>query len=385
MSVLAELIGQLRTRRVQAEEEARGRDRAALVREVCQGWCDSLAGFGPDRVIVPSWRRATDEDLYDQWVRGFIDLGRWLRRHGLIGRLDRVSVSGDPATGWVVAALRSPDRQAELAGSLRTAVEDGVLGEVRAALRRLPGELLAGAPDEEGLPPVARPPDAVPTPAASADEPPRGGEPEPSRVANLFRREGSGWHICYSGAKAFWLPNSKGLNYVAHLLQRPKVSVEVLELVAAVGQLNGSRLRNAEYSQMSTEDLSGMGLSVSGLGGSGRKLDLECASQVRKRWSELQEEIEEARSDGDPGRVERAQREVQELARYMEEGLDWWGRPREDGAARERARLSVRKAIWAAVESIQRSDPRLGQHLDKSVTTGASCSYDPGEPVHWSC
>jgi len=44
----------------------------------------------------------------------------------------------------------------------------------------------------------------------------------------------------------------------------------------------------------------------------------------------------------------------------------------------ERARLSVSKAIHRALNAVSRADPMIGEHLRRSVRTGAQCSYRPG-------
>ena len=51
----------------------------------------------------------------------------------------------------------------------------------------------------------------------------------------------------------------------------------------------------------------------------------------------------------------------------------------------ERARVSVTKAIRAAVGAIGEECPELGRHLDSSIRTGRFCVYaPPGQvPPRW--
>ncbi|HKR98726.1 MAG TPA: hypothetical protein VJU79_04350, partial [Candidatus Dormibacteraeota bacterium] len=54
------------------------------------------------------------------------------------------------------------------------------------------------------------------------------------------------------------------------------------------------------------------------------------------------------------------------------------GRDRRTGAAAERARVNVTRALRSAVERIAEQDEALGHHLNTCVRTGAFCSYNPG-------
>jgi hypothetical protein len=60
------------------------------------------------------------------------------------------------------------------------------------------------------------------------------------------------------------------------------------------------------------------------------------------------------------------------------------GEPR-SGPSAERARLTVTKAIKAALGKICEQHPALGQHLSATIRRGYFCSYtpDPRYPIHW--
>ncbi|HEX7717634.1 MAG TPA: hypothetical protein VF416_10125, partial [Marmoricola sp.] len=61
------------------------------------------------------------------------------------------------------------------------------------------------------------------------------------------------------------------------------------------------------------------------------------------------------------------------------------GRPRTSGSGAERARVTVRKAVAAALDAIHGADPVVARHLTARVRTGLRCCYepDPDAPVHW--
>jgi hypothetical protein len=58
------------------------------------------------------------------------------------------------------------------------------------------------------------------------------------------------------------------------------------------------------------------------------------------------------------------------------------GRSRSFVGSHERARTAVRKALVRAIDVVASTEPGLGDHFVKSISTGASCRYtrDP----HWS-
>jgi len=120
--------------------------------------------------------------------------------------------------------------------------------------------------------------------------PPPDAPPAPS--AAVFRREGDYWTIEYGGAVCY-VPDSKGLGYLAALLRHPGKDVSVLELAGA--------------------------------------------------------------TDRDPGEV-------------------------------ERARQNVARAVRTALDRLGESVPALAGHLERSVRTGARCSYspDPRSPTRWT-
>jgi hypothetical protein len=59
------------------------------------------------------------------------------------------------------------------------------------------------------------------------------------------------------------------------------------------------------------------------------------------------------------------------------------GKTRTSGGTAERARSAVTHRIRAALRRIGDAHPQASRHLERSVTTGTFCRYDPEEPVHW--
>ena len=115
-------------------------------------------------------------------------------------------------------------------------------------------------------------------------------------------------------------------------------------------------------------------------------LDATGKETFRRRLHELAEELEEAKAWNDPERATRAELEIEALTTELEQGLGLGGRDRGLSSPAERARVSVTKALRAAVRAISKDCPGLGEHLRVSVRTGRFCSYaPPGQtPPAWN-
>jgi hypothetical protein len=112
-------------------------------------------------------------------------------------------------------------------------------------------------------------------------------------------------------------------------------------------------------------------------GDSGEVIDQEARRQYRARVIELREELEEAESWNDPARAERAREELEAIEQELAQAVGLGGRERRSGSAAERARVNVQRRIRDAIRRIESYHPGLAKHLDRSVRTGAYCTYDP--------
>jgi hypothetical protein len=173
----------------------------------------------------------------------------------------------------------------------------------------------------------------------------------------------------------------KGLRYLACLLRRPGREVHVLELVR-----EAEGLPTEPALGLSSDAVHENGLRRSRLDEADRLFDPQAKAAYRRRLHELEEDLEEARSWGDPERAARAEQEMDALTQELLRGAGLGGRNRALPSPAERARVSVTKAIRKAVTMIARHCPALGDHLAASVRTGRYCSYaPPGEaPPTWS-
>ncbi|HEY3258383.1 MAG TPA: hypothetical protein VGJ64_05965 [Gemmatimonadaceae bacterium] len=149
----------------------------------------------------------------------------------------------------------------------------------------------------------------------------------------------------------------KGLRYLARLLANPGHEFHVLDLVSFEGG------RTAE------------------VGDSGPMLDPRAKDAYRRRLAEIEEDIEEARTQGDIERERQADAERDFLVRELSRAVGLGGRDRVAGSASERARASVTRAVRSAMRRIGEHDPPLGEHLRRTIRTGRSCVYLPDQRV----
>jgi tetratricopeptide (TPR) repeat protein len=193
--------------------------------------------------------------------------------------------------------------------------------------------------------------------------------PNPS----LFLLEGDFWSVTFEG-QTVRVRDVKGMTYLARLLAEPVREFHVLDLVAS-----GSG--RAEPARQGTEP----GLEHSSGGDSGEMLDARAKESYRRRLTEIDEDLEDARSMGDAEREAQADAERDFLVRELTRAVGLGGRDRRAGSDSERARASVTRAIRQAMVRISDHHRPLGTHLDRAIRTGTYCVYlpDARAPVGW--
>jgi hypothetical protein len=178
----------------------------------------------------------------------------------------------------------------------------------------------------------------------------------------VFRRTGTSWTLSYAG-QTVQLPDAKGLRDLAILLSRPDQPVPAIELLALSG---GGQLARTDLRL-----------------GADAVLDQRAKGEYRQRLRELEEEIADAQSLGDADQAERAREERQAIAHELAAALGLAGRDRGLGGGSERARKAVTARLRDSIARISQTHPRLGHHLEVSVTTGTHCAYSPADPITW--
>jgi AAA ATPase domain len=190
-------------------------------------------------------------------------------------------------------------------------------------------------------------------------------------VKGVFVCNGEFWTIGYADA-SFSLRDVKGLGYIQRMLQHPGEEFHSLDLLNGPGAGDSAEPENSGNAAL----LAGATIRV-GLGDSGEMLDAQARQDYERKIIALREELEDRRERGDQERVASAEAELDFLLREVARAVGLGGRVRRAGAAAERARLNVTRAIKSALQKISEHHAQLGNLLDRSIKTGTFSCYLP--------
>ena len=165
-----------------------------------------------------------------------------------------------------------------------------------------------------------------------------------------LRCDGDVWRVSFHGNSAL-IRDAKGLSMLAELVAKPDVDIHVLDL--------------SSPGQAAAVDT----------GDTGPALDDQARAEYRRRVAELEDELEEAQTRGDPGRADAARAELDFISRELAKAFGLGGRRRPSGSAAERARVNVRRRIKDAIQRIDEQLPGAGRYLENTVKTGLYCRY----------
>jgi tetratricopeptide (TPR) repeat protein len=194
----------------------------------------------------------------------------------------------------------------------------------------------------------------------------------PAPSSEVFVREGEYWTVTFEG-HTVRVRDVKGMHYLARLLAAPGREHHVLDLVAAESS-SGAVVRSGAA-----------GVPLAAPGDAGEMLDARAKEAYRRRLAEIDEDIEEARANGDGERVAQADAERDFLLRELGRAVGLGGRDRRAASGSERARSGVTRAIRQAIARVAEHHVELGEHLDHAIRTGTYCVYspDPRAPARW--
>lgn len=177
----------------------------------------------------------------------------------------------------------------------------------------------------------------------------------PRPGAASFRFDGEVWTLTFAG-RTVHLPDSKGLADLRVLLERPGVDVSAVELLDP---------RGGEVV-----------VAARGMGGDD-VLDEEARTRYRRRLELLDDELDRAVELGRDRRAAELDAERQALLDELRAATGLGGRPRRLGDEAERARKAVTNRIRNTLRQLDQRHPELAAHLRASVSTGATCRYQP--------
>ena len=174
---------------------------------------------------------------------------------------------------------------------------------------------------------------------------------------NALVRRGEVWTLSFEDAQAL-LKHSKGLADLATLLANPGSEI------AAATLMHGAETSAAPV-------------------GSDDMLDEQARSEFRARAMAIEEDLEEARSFNDLGRIERLEQERDAILAELRIATGLGGRSRKLKDPGERARKAVSARIRESIQRIAEAHPAAGEHFAGAVRTGAFCCYEPKNSVNW--
>jgi tetratricopeptide (TPR) repeat protein len=113
--------------------------------------------------------------------------------------------------------------------------------------------------------------------------------------------------------------------------------------------------------------------------------DSAALADLRRRMTQLEDDLDRATVAGRADEVRTLQRELDDIVAVARAATGKGGRSRLFDDATERARTSVQKAIRRAIANVGRDAPKLATALEASVHTGYWCRYEPraGAPERW--
>ncbi|WP_185736097.1 hypothetical protein [Nocardioides sp. LS1] len=164
------------------------------------------------------------------------------------------------------------------------------------------------------------------------------------------------WLVGHAGTTTP-VPTRKGMEHLHALLSRPGDGIDALSL-AGGAVVEG--------------DL-------------GPRADGTALAAYRRRLLELDDALDAADVSGDATGAEALVAERDALVAEVSAATGLGGRARHTGGTNERARVTVRKAIANAIDTITTADPVVGRHLATHVRTGFTCRYEPDHdhPSTW--
>ncbi len=216
------------------------------------------------------------------------------------------------------------------------------------------------------------------TPSDAFDDVSRTPTVRPAATAvALLRNEGDYWTLVHADSQSR-LRDSRGLRYLARLLQHPGQEFHVLDLVQ--GGVLGAGSRGSETAMPPSDGRHPTPDTKHPI------LDATARSAYRRRVHELREELDEAERFNDVGRCERLRGEIEAITEQLAAAVGLGGRDRTIASSGERARSTVTQRLRDAIDKISRQNAILGEHLDRCIRTGTFCMYAPDAlaALEWS-
>lgn len=177
-----------------------------------------------------------------------------------------------------------------------------------------------------------------------------------------FRRKGEYWAIRFEGDDTY-LKDTVGLRCIGQLLANPNALMFVMELRAILDGQNPDEV----VQPGAREDV----------------VDQETLTDLKRRYLELQSDLEEAQRDGNELEETEIEQEMERIIQYLGQVRGKGAETRKVSDDFEKARSATSKAFWRIVNQIRNDLPQFATRLEKSCTVGMICNYTPEVKIDW--
>jgi hypothetical protein len=176
---------------------------------------------------------------------------------------------------------------------------------------------------------------------------------------NIFRKEGDKW-VLHCNDETRYLNDSKGFLYIAYLLERPGKTHTAPDLIKAIKGPGAKTLSYSFFDKVADED---------------------AIQACKKRIHEIN--TERVENSDDPLVIEELNKEFKKINRYLSQTIGLGDKRKKFSNEITKQIHTVSTAINRSLDKIKKTHPALWRHLDNSIKTGSSLSYNPETDISW--
>jgi len=201
-----------------------------------------------------------------------------------------------------------------------------------------------------------------------------------------FELEKDYWRVSFNG-RVYTIKQLKGMQYIIHLIQRAyddEKEIHISDLYYLVQKRPA--VQYTVLSRMTEEQISELGIEVSGLGEGLDLMTPEGKEWAIRKINELRIRIENAYEDGKDTKAQELRETKEALEDHMKKALGFSNRHRKSLDPNERIRKSVSKAISYALGKLGKNDDppdELALYLDGHLKISSFCSFRKDPKISW--
>jgi len=205
-------------------------------------------------------------------------------------------------------------------------------------------------------------------------------QPPTEQILNSFSLEGDYWRISFNGETKI-IKNTLGMRYIKYLIQNKGKEIHVSELFQH-GNPPPACVTNTALSALGARQLEAEGVPIYELGGTGPLMDEKGKKALKSHIKKLDEQIGEAAEFGDIDKAEELKSEKEQIQKELAAYFSLGGKSRASNDPNEQIRKNVTKCINKQKSKLNKSFPKLADHL-MFIRTGMLCCYKPKSNINW--